>query len=387
MGRRGRWWRLARAVLVAAGATLVVACTSSAPTAIPTPTASASFRCPTSQAERAALEVKLTAALRARVDALGSKATALRSVLTDVCGVRAHEQYQATTRERTRSIAAATSSVVGTHVGIALADGSLTSVDQRLADLLPTHRSAMSAEVASTTVRQLLTMTAGLDADVAGRPSGVSPSADHFVDDILREGVVNHPRRFAYSSASSHLLSAILAQATGRSDLDYARAKLFGPLGVNTEGAAQPVMVDANIPAYERARYVWPMDHQGVNAGGWGLKIRPQDLARLGQVYCHEESNGQQVVPESWTRAATTDQVAAAGGFGGEHSGYQWWATTAGGHPAFGAVESANQLLERVPDRSVVVVFTSPYDPSGPGLASASAYQVMVSASVVPALG
>ncbi|MFN8029077.1 MAG: serine hydrolase [Dermatophilaceae bacterium] len=351
------------------------------------PAPSTSFRCPTSPADRTALDQKLTAALKPHVAALGAKARALRSVLIDVCGVRVHEQYQATTAEEAQSVASVTKTFVGTLVGIALADGSLSSMDQTLAELLPQHRSVMSSQVATITLRQLLTMTAGLDADLNGSPSGVSASSDHLVDDILKEGVVNHPGRFAYSSASSHLLSAILQQATGRSTLDYARAKLFGPLGIDTTDAAEPVMVDANLPAYQKARFAWPVDQQGVNYGGGLLKIRPQDMARLGQVYLDNGRwNGQQVVPESWVRAATKGQVPASEGFGGEQYGYQWWVTTAGGHPAYAAVGIGGQLLEVVPDRSLVVVFTTQDDPSGPGPVSPSAYQVIVSASIVPAL-
>ena len=385
MGRRGSGRLLRSAALVAVVTTLGTACSSS-PDPMPAP--SPSFRCPASEADRTALDGKLTAALKPHLDALGAKAATLRSVLIDVCGIRVHQQYQATTPEKTDSVASVTKSFVGTLVGIALADGSLKSVDQTLAELLPQHRSVMSSQVATTTLRQLLTMTAGLDADVDGNPSGVSVSSDRLVDDILKEGVVNHPGRFAYSSASSHLLSAILAQATGRSTLDYARAKLFDPLGIDTAGAAAPVMVEANLPAYQKARFAWPVDNQGVNFGGGLLKIRPQDMARLGQVYLDNGRwNGRQVVPESWVRAATKAQVPASGGFGGDQYGYQWWVTTAGGHPAYAAVGVGGQLLEVVPDRSLVVVFTTQDDPSGPGRVSASAYQVIVSASIIPALG
>jgi CubicO group peptidase (beta-lactamase class C family) len=245
----------------------------------------------------------------------------------------------------------------------------------------------MSSQTATTTLRQLLTMTAGLDADVGGGPSGVSPSSDHLVDDILKEGVVNHPGRFAYSSASSHLLSAILRQATGRSTLDYARAKLLDPLGIDTTAAAEPVMVEANFPLYEKARFAWPVDKQGIHYGAGLLKIRPQDMARLGQLYLDQgRRNGRQIVPESWVAAATKGQVPASGGFGGEQYGYQWWVTTAGDHPAFAAVGAGGQLLEVVPDRSLVVVFTT-QDPTGQGRVSPSAYQVIVSASIVPTLG
>ena len=50
-----------------------------------------------------------------------------------------------------------------------------------------------------------------------------------------------------------HLLSAILVEATGQSVLDYARDKLFNPLGISTDPAAEPLAVEENLPVYEAA--------------------------------------------------------------------------------------------------------------------------------------
>ena len=143
------------------------------------------------------------------------------------------------------------------------------------------------------------------------------------------------------------------------------------------------------MPAYEKAAFAWPVDHQGINYGAAFLKLRPRDLAKLGQLYLeHGSWQGKQVVPQAWVRDATSAQVPTTDGSGAEHYGYQWWVTTAGGHPAYAAIGFGGQLIEVVPDKALVVVFVTHFDilsaiPPGPSPAD---YHTMVSAAIVPAL-
>ncbi|GAA2151521.1 CubicO group peptidase (beta-lactamase class C family) [Humibacillus xanthopallidus] len=312
----------------------------------------------------------------------------VRAVLVHVCGVPVHEEYRSSTAQETHNVASVTKSVIGTLVGIALADGSLKSLEQTLGELLPEHRAVMSPAVASIRLRQLLTMTAGLDADLPDSSVGAWIQSDHFVEGILRQGVVGNPGTFAYSSASSHLLSAIVARATHRSVLDYATEKLFEPLGIKMTGAAQPLLVKASAAAYDKARFAWPVDHQGINYGAGWLKLRPQDMAKLGQVYLdHGTWQGKQIVPQSWVQDATTGHV-DVGAQGADRYGYQWWVTTAGGHPAYAALGFGGQLVEVVPDKALVVVFATHVDTlasvaQGPSL---HFYQNVVSGALVPTL-
>lgn len=345
--------------------------------------ATASPHCPLTDAGRTALGAKFTTSLTKQFEAIKDNLNELRAVTIDVCGTRVFEEYRSTTADESRNVASVTKSFVGTLVGIALADGSLRGLDQTLGELLPQYRSTMSTGVSGITLRQLLTMTGGLDADQSNAAVGTWINSDRFVEGILREGIVGTPGTFAYSSASSHLLSAILATATGRPVMDYAVEKLFGPLGIATKGATQPLLVPASEPAYNKASFSWPVDHQGVNFGGGWLKMRPQDMAKLGQLYLDNGTwKGQQVVPATWVHAATTGQVPAPRGFGGEQYGYQWWVTTAGGHSAYAAIGFGGQLIEVVPDRSVVAVFSSALDPLGIPRPETHLYEVIVSTTI-----
>ena len=179
----------------------------------------------------------------------------IRAVIIEVDGHTVLEHYYQGSASDTSNVFSVTKSVVGTLIGIALADGSLRSIDDTLGELLPAYAADMEPEEAAITLRQLLTMTAGLPDTI--EVSGPFPWAlsDDWVKGILTDQLEQPPGEgFAYSDASSHLLAAVVTEAVGTSVLDYARAELFDPLGIATSGpAADLLAVPKNLPVYQRA--------------------------------------------------------------------------------------------------------------------------------------
>ena len=166
---------------------------------------------------------------------------------------------------------------------------------------------------------------------------------------------------WAYSSASSHLLSAIVADATGQSTLAYARANLFGPLGINTDGAFEPKIVfpipPAGLRAFEQAKIAWPRDPQGYHWGDGGLKLPARDLAKLGYLYLNGgRRDGKQMVPAEYVRT-----TAQEGGSPNIDQGYgqHWWVEIWNGHRTFRVQGYGGQLIHVVPDLDLVTVITS----------------------------
>ena len=156
----------------------------------------------------------------------------------------------------------------------------------------------MTKAVASTTLEQLLTMMGGFTDQDPG------PTVTDWVADILDKQAVDPGSEFTYSSNSAHLVSTILAEATGMPVLDYARAKLFDPLGIPSTPAAQQNINDPD--AWDGPGFGWAVDPQGINVGGFGLRLRAQDMAKLGLLYLHNGLwDGQQVVPADWVHQAT----------------------------------------------------------------------------------
>jgi len=282
------------------------------------------------------------------------------SVLVSQGGELLIERYYDKEGRDSHDIASVTKSLVSTLVGIAVDDGRLT-LDQPLRELLPAYADSMSAEVARLTLEQLLTMTAGLPPD-PDPPRGIElpfMNSDDWVAQILEDGPSSAPGDFAYSSATSHLLSAIVTQATGLPLLEYAENELFGPLGIDSAGAVSPLLDEKNRRAYERAPTAWPVDPQGLNTG-WGyLKLRPRDLLRLGELVLQDGTwKGNTVLSPEWVGDATTNKldIPTPDGLG---YGYHWWTTEVEGLSVAIAQGFGGQLIEVIPQQDLVVITTS----------------------------
>ena len=98
---------------------------------------------------------------------------------------------------------------------------------------------------------------------------GITESTN-WVREILANPEGPPGQGFEYSNRTSHLLAAIVGQAAGISPLDYARKRLFGPLGIDSTPAWTEVVGRGGIEAYESSGFAWPKDPQGINTG-WAL--------------------------------------------------------------------------------------------------------------------
>jgi CubicO group peptidase (beta-lactamase class C family) len=307
----------------------------------------------------------------------------VRAILVSVAGRPVVERYYHSSAATTGNVFSVTKSVMSMLIGIAIDERKLGGVDQTLVELLPAYAATMPSAVKAVTLRQVLTMTAGLPPDPPGDLPAFVTSGD-WMAAILRKGTQQPAGQgFAYSSAGSHLLSAILRQATGRSTLDYARAKLFTPLGIRTVPAAEPVARAENRLAYDRARFAWPTDPQGNHVGFSFLKLTARDMARLGQLWLNQGRwAGRQLVSAGWVTESTTAHVDTHST--PEQYGYQWWVTTADGHRAYAAIGYGGQLIEVVPDLDLVAVVAST---DAPGAAGSDVYLDLVSSYIAPAIG
>ncbi len=238
------------------------------------------------------------------------------------------------------SIYSCTKSVVSTLVGIALEEGYIESIEQRITDLYYDREIAyMSPWKREITLENLLTMTAGFDArdswiyewEWLGRMLA-SIDAQQYVLDLP---VIEEPgTRFEYTNAVSHLLSCIITETTGSSALEYAEVKLFEPLGIHeTE---------------------WLEDSKGRNWGWSTLSMTPKDMAKIGYLFLKKGRwDDEIIISENWVEKATSIQVDGniLPGYG-----YQWWVNPGEYYTALGY---GGQFIHVVPDSQLVVVTTS----------------------------
>ncbi len=231
-------------------------------------------------------------------------------------------------------------SFTSTAVGLAVADGKLT-VDSPVVSFCPGELPAKVGDnLAAMKVRHLLTMSTGHEKD-ATEPMIVT-GGDNWVKGFLSLSVEHAPgSKMVYNSAATYMLSAIVQKVTGRTLLDYLKPRLFGPLGIKGQ--------------------TWEACPRGISAGGWGLSIKTEDIARFGQLYLQKGRwNGRQLIPESWVADATSKQVStgdpASGGHWNQGYGYQFWRWLGGNYRGDGAF---GQFCIVLPEKDAVLVITS----------------------------
>ncbi len=230
-------------------------------------------------------------------------------------------------------------SFTSTAVGLAIAEG-LLSLDDTVVSFFPEDLpKTVGPNLATMRVRHLLTMHSGHATDTGGRGQDASP--DNWVRAFLSLDVEHAPgTRFVYNNGASFMLSAIVQRVSGIPLLEYLTPRLFRPLSI--------------------AHPAWESSPRGIQAGGWGLSLTTEDIARFGQLYLRQGRwNGAQLVPESWVRAATSRQVDSAGNGGAidwkQGYGYQFWRCRHGAYRGDGAY---GQYCIVMPDQDVVVAIT-----------------------------
>lgn len=251
--------------------------------------------------------------------------------------------YHGHSLDELADIKSVTKSIVSALIGIAIGRGELPAdLDTPLLTLLPQYAPAHpDPRLAALTLRHCLTMTSGLRWQEFGLNYRVWLSQEDPVRYTLHALDFAHPpgTRFNYSTAVSHLLSAVLTQATGAPARDYAIAHLFNPLGLEVGE--------------------WPADRQGRNVGGAHLHLSARGLAAFGELYRNAGVwRDRQLVPADWVRESLT---AHARGLRGPGYGYQWWLRTAGPlrEPVFFAAGHGGQYVFVVPARKLTVVITA----------------------------
>ncbi|WFU72042.1 serine hydrolase [Bradyrhizobium sp. CB2312] len=259
---------------------------------------------------------------------LEQRATAVHSVVVVRHGKLVFEQYfpgydqpwgqpegqhefTATTRHDMRS---ASKSVISLLVGIAIDRKLIAGVDEPVLKFFPDTTAVKQAGWEAITLRHLLTMSSGIKWDEARAwtdPKNDEPHLTFEADPIgyvLAKPVAAPPDAlWTYNGGGTELLGNILERVSGKPLEAFAREMLFQPLGISD--------------------FEWKAYKNGKIAAAAGLRLRPRDAAKIGQlVLNHGRWNGQQIVSADWIAQSITPRFQAVGYFGGTlFYGYQWW--------------------------------------------------------------
>jgi len=248
--------------------------------------------------------------------------------------------YQA---DLTHALYSTSKSFTAAAIGFAVAEKRLT-VDDNVITFFPHDLpERVSPYLSELEIKDLLTMSVGHQTD----PTGPVSSQANWVKAFLATPIVHTPgTKFVYNSVATYMLSAIVQKVTGDTVLDYLTPRLFEPLGIQG--------VD------------WETDPSGINTGGWGLRVKTEDMAKFGQLFLDKGMwQGSQILPAAWVEEAsslkiiqnpeaTDDQKASNDWLQGY--AYQMWRCR---HNAYRADGAYGQFIVVMPELDAVVAITA----------------------------
>ncbi len=247
-------------------------------------------------------------------------------------------------------------SITSACVGIALAQGKIKSIDEKIFNLFPEYKGQDTGLKSTITIKDLLTMTAGLqwNEDDYNSPEnneiimGDSPDPVAYV---LSQPMVSTPGKvFTYNGGATQVLAAIIQKTTGKPIDVFAKEYLFTPMGITNFKWTTTTADNSNIPdAFS------------------GVYLRSRDLMKFGLLYMNNgKCESKQILPASWVKQSLTPYIIADDGsdkdFGKSKYGFQWWMfdDTIMNRPVplFAGVGNGGQRVFVDKDNKIVVVFT-----------------------------
>jgi CubicO group peptidase (beta-lactamase class C family) len=260
-----------------------------------------------------------------------------------------HPFYKDTALHTLQSVS---KSVTSALIGIAIGRGEIADVNVAVMPYFTTFHAAPDPRRDRMRLWDVLTMTTGIRwdeftadyTDIKNNCAQMEASED-WVQYVLDQPMAAEPGvTFVYNSGATELLSYVLRKATGKDVADYARERLFGPLGIRS--------------------FAWKHTPRGLADTEGGLYLEPRDLAKFGYLYLHEGRwDGRQIVPAEWVRQSTRWLVDT--GWRVPGYGFKWWVlsrpgdTGAGTHEAYAAIGYGGQYLIVVPQLDLLAVFTA----------------------------
>lgn len=232
-------------------------------------------------------------------------------------------------------------SIIGVLIGIAIDEGKIKSLDQKVGDFIPEYKTGSRAQL---TIRHLITMSAALSWDEAyANPLSVTTEAYYGTDLfslVKDQEVVGEPgKEFHYQSGCSQLLGFIIEKATGKHIAEYASEKLWKPL--NAMHSAE-----------------WSLDKKdGTEKAYCCFYSNTRDFARIGSLYLHKGNwHGNQIIDSNYVMESVTAAPLDDNGKSNKVYGYHWWIGDYSGKHIFYCRGILGQYVVAIPDENIIFV-------------------------------
>jgi len=192
--------------------------------------------------------------------------------------------------------------VTGIAVGM-LWDEGLLDINTPLHEIFGEQKLSISKKLRpAMTVRNLLTMTSGAEFAETG-----AVMYEDWVETFFGSSLKFDPgKRFNYNSMNSYMLAAVVQRITGETLCDYLQPRLFEPLGID--------------------EYYWETCPKGIEKGGFGMYLKTEDMAKLGQLLLQNGLwQGKRILSEQWVREMTSAKVIPESESDRFNYGYHVW--------------------------------------------------------------
>ncbi len=246
-----------------------------------------------------------------------------------------------------------TKSVTSTLVGVAIRQGYIDSLGQKVLSFFPEYKiiNNMDDNKRAMDLEHALTMRTGQEWTGERHLGPLNRHQGDKMKYVLDYKMEGEPGiNWYYNSGIAVLLGGLLENATGMNTKDFAQEYLFEPIGITS--------------AY------WSWGHRGIPHTGGGLYLSPKDMARIGYLYLRNGMwNDKQILPEWWVEKAMEKHVQHAESISDVRSvgyGYMWWLLSKnknyyGDDPAdiMMAYGHWGQFIFIIPKDDMIVVFTN----------------------------
>lgn len=260
-----------------------------------------------------------------------------------------------------------TKGVMGLIAGIALDEGYIRSVDQKVMDFFPDYTVKRGEKtIYDVTVRHLLTMTAPYKGK--SEPWKKVCTSQDFALAILdylggRKGITGE---FRYATLGIQILAGIIERASGEKCIDLANRKLFGPLGLPKRiphgDSSKEDQFDFFMNKNPR-KYEWYTDPQGSVTAGWGLCMSAKDMAVIGELVLNGGmSDGRRIVSEEYLEEMLTPHIKLGERFGYMSYGYLWYKPY-DGREVYAAIGDSGNIIYVNKEKNISVGVTGTFKP------------------------
>ncbi len=238
-------------------------------------------------------------------------------------------------------------SVVSACIGIAIAQGKIKSVNERVLQYFPEYARYDTGMKQSMTIRDLLTMSSGIQWNEGGTSAtnqeNTMMRSNNPVEYFLSQPMAVMPGKvWNYNSGCTQILGAIIKKTTGEEIDSFANKNIFLPLGIKA--------------------YKWDKTKEGFRWCASGLRLTSRDMAKFGLLYLNKGVwENKKIIPVSWVDESLSYYF--TGVAPETNYGYQFWGADIlidnEMVQNFAAMGNGGQIVLVMPTKSIEIVVTA----------------------------